>query len=505
MFLRVSDMILESEKGFQKLHYRRQYIITPDSTYQRPDWIRRELGNGQFLLHHSDLNVVLHHTELLKITLLGYLLDPNHPADSDAVILGRIAEVCTSFQDVMELVSGCGGRFVLIINGFGGNRLFTDPVGFRQIYYSHSSNGLWCGSQPHLLAEALSLPEDRSEAIVEFLNSSAYTSGRTEHAWYGDATRFDGVRHLMPNHYLDIDSGAIVRFWPHRALEPRNVDEAAKEASHILQGILESAAHRWPLSLAVTAGWDSRVLLAASRRVRDKVTFFVQQFGHLKDSDRDIQVIGELSRRLNFPYIIEECRVNIDDEFVEIITRNVSVHQADEKIELYYNFFTSLSHTVTIGGNVSEIARTYYGIDTTKANAKNLAGLSGYGGNDYCIERCQAWLDEVGPVAGRYNVDLADLFYWEQRMGNWGAMFPAALDIAVEQLHPFNCRGLLETMLSVDRKYRTNTNPVLYSKIMRDSWPEVLSVPFYDYPFYAPLVSKVKTALKLALFSLRSR
>lgn len=222
-------MILESEKSYQKLLYRRQYVITSDPTYQRPDWIKKELARGQFLLHHSDLNVVVHHTKTVKMTLLGYLLDPNHPTDSDDVILGRIAEVCKSLQDVMEFVSGCGGRFVLIIQGLGGNRLFTDPAGFRQIYYSHSSTDLWCASQPHLLAEALNLPEDRSEAIVGFLNSSAYTSGRTEHAWYGDATRFDGVRHLMPNHYLDIDSGAIVRFWPYRALIPKNVDDAATE------------------------------------------------------------------------------------------------------------------------------------------------------------------------------------------------------------------------------------------------------------------------------------
>jgi hypothetical protein len=87
------------------------------------------------------------------------------------------------------------------------------------------------------------------------------------------------------------------------------------------------------------------------------------------------------------------------------------------------------------------------------------------------------WINENSELFKESKLNIYDMFYWEQRMGNWGAQFPAELDISIEQFSPFNNRLLITTMLSVDEKFRVFPKYTLYYQIIRKLWEETLQQP----------------------------
>ena len=110
---------------------------------------------------------------------------------------------------------------------------------------------------------------------------------RNGRLWVGDGTLFDGVKHLLPNRYLDVE-----RLEAFQVLAERtdgnlsSVSDAVDRACAFLQGMLKAVTHRHPVMMAVTAGTDSRTLLAASRDVRGKVYYFINSRPRLNATER---------------------------------------------------------------------------------------------------------------------------------------------------------------------------------------------------------------------------
>jgi asparagine synthetase B (glutamine-hydrolysing) len=91
-------------------------------------------------------------------------------------------------------------------------RLFHDAVGLRQVFYTdadHASD-LWCASQPGMIAERLKLGMDPSAS--NFVNS--FGQRNREYWWPGDSCPYKEIRHLPPNHYLNLETGLRCRYWP---------------------------------------------------------------------------------------------------------------------------------------------------------------------------------------------------------------------------------------------------------------------------------------------------
>ena len=132
---------------------------------------------------------------------------------------------------------------------------------------------------------------------------------------------------------------------------------------------------------------------------------------------------------------------------------------------------------VVVNGNCGEIARGRYFLPRFfKITGKSLSILA-YMKNNKIAERVfGSWLEST-QKATSYGIDLYDLFYWEHKNANWVAMALSEYDIAFDSLSPFNCRKLIETMLSVDRKYRISIYNKLHNELILKMWPELLRYP----------------------------
>jgi len=473
----------------QRLLFRRQFILSTNSAYCFEDWNNVNLDSSVYLSVHPDLEVTQSCSNGISLILLGFVLDPFSPQKTNQEILSDVINQSFCFADVVNKTEPLGGRWALIYKDKNSLNVLHDPCGQRQVYFYQDKIDILCGSDPAILNHFTKLKRDDSPALQEFINSPKFK--KRENAWIGDGTMFIGVKHLIPNHYLDFKNVKSVRFWPNIALKKIDIEQGINLSSEILKGTLKAANNRWKLVLAVTAGWDSRVLLAASKEIHKDVTYFVNISKKEDKNVPDARIPSRLFKQLGIPFKIQVCNTQIDSEFEKTLRNNLSLARTDmPKTKHIYKNYLDFSGMVSINGNASEIAklitRPPFPIKLNGTQVSNMPYF-GYKGLSYAASEFDKWINEISSVCNDFNVDIFDMLYWEQRMGNWGAQYPAEQDIAIEQLSPYNNRLLLRTMLSVDEKYRTPPKYWLQYKIMQKLWPETLLQPLGVQPL------KVKT------------
>src|SRR5207237_1204273 len=116
-----------------------------------------------------------------------------------------------------------------------------------------------------------------------------------------------------------------------------------------------------------------------------------------------------------------------------------------------YRYYLDFKDKLSINGNVNEIARTAIRpVMPVKLCGDEFAklGLMNYSNLPYVSNQLDFWIKNVRDLFTDYGLNIFDMLYWEQRMSNWGALFPAEQDIALDQFSPYNNRLLITSMLS---------------------------------------------------------
>jgi hypothetical protein len=474
------------------LAFRRQFIMGSKEVKALCHWTKLRLDSVNLIIHaHPDLDVEEARGNGRSLVLMGYIFDARNPHHTNRDIVEGLV-LMSSFEDLLEATHEYAGRFILVYLDRFSARLLHDAGGLRQVYYTRRPSGLWCGSQPGILAKFLDLEKSDDEALKEFCESKQFISGHK--AWLGDGTVYDGVKHLMPNHYLDLVTGESHRYCPSKRLEEIPLGEAVEAGTSYLKGFLSCASDRYQLVQAVTAGWDSRVLLAASRHRRNEICYFVNKHRHLTSSSPDVRVPRQLLDRLGLEFHVIEYSDAVDEKFRAAFCENVTLNRETLLPVIYNVYLKQFPGRMIVNGDVSAITRNYFG-GRKDVSGETLAALVGYRGLAYPTRECSKWLKESQFVARECNISVLDLFYWEQRVGNWGALGPAETDISVEEFSPFNCRSLLMTLLSVDRRHRDKHFNRLYHEMIKRMWDETLMEPIN--PSRRLLLIRVLKALRL--------
>ena len=472
------------------LLYRRQFLLGPRPVAGLPDaWQRLAVAGGRTVHAHPHLTVTQRERGGVELTLLGFAIDPHHPTHDDADVLDDLLDRAGRAADVLEETDHLGGRWVLVAVDDDA-LLFGDACGFRQAVYTTTGGETWCASQPLLLGEVADLADD-PEAVTDFVESQFIQRSR-EGWWPGDRTRYAGVRALLPNHVLDLGAGDALRFWPFAPLEPRTLEGGVERGNAILQGMMAGAHRRFPLTIAVTAGIDSRMLLAPSREIADEVPFFTHLHYSLDETHVDVIVPKKLSARLGFEHRVIDCvrpkefATSDDPEVVAYrelylantsnshlgwgsISYTLSREISDDRVIVKAN-----ANPVTKGNYRRKVATEATDLDTLP---EALAGYLNMGGNAFAIREFRRWAEASVVHAERYGYDLLDLFQQEQREGRWQAGDQLERDLDHETFVPFNSREYFSTLLGVPPEHRRTPPRRLHRAMVRALWPESLSVP----------------------------
>ncbi len=401
---------------------------------------------------------------------------------SNADILQKIGNSPITFQAIATCLDRLTGRFVLVAVTKDGSWIFHDPCGLRTVYYTGSGRDFHAASQPTLLAQAV--PLEASAHFSEYMDSD-YRRSVLEHWLPSGHSLARNVSHLVPNHAVSLHSGTQIRYWPNAPIRPVSLDRGAREASDLLSKIISAADHRFKLALPMTAGLDSRMLLAAAKHKADRLYCYTLQYRDLTATSDDIRIPRELLRSLGIDHRIIDCRQSdLPDDFLELYRQNghVPVAHLNDWGFIAYGLHTGYPQTrVALKGNCSEIARCYYypfGRHRRISSVNQLLDLEpGWRELPFVREQIAEWLKSVRGITVQMGVDILDLFYWEHRMGSWQAQSQLEWDVAQESFTPFNHRGLLETMLGVPAKFRCAPSYRLQRQMISTLWPELLRVP----------------------------
>jgi hypothetical protein len=466
--------------------YRRQYILAPCPVKDFNGWQQFRVGKDSYLAAHPDLPVTEVHYEDRSFYLLGYIIDPYNPSYDNTRVMKTIIEKSITADDVFECIADKCGRFVLMIVVGTDFRIFSDACGLRQVfYYFDSRRSVWCSSQPHLIANHVDARV--SDPIKSDLDRTPLFHSK-EHWYPGTITLFDGIYHLTPNHYLDGNSGASVRYWPKKRLDPISMSECVPEVSKLLKGIIKGASHRYKLAFAISCGLDSRTLFSASREVSESIHYFTHARKSEVESNPDVSIPSAMLKKLGLKHSILVPPHGLEEEFESIFSRNVFTARKAKGLNamsVYNQFKDADRQLLVIYGNCSEITkRDRFRFPITPApiiTGTVLAAMAFMRGSRIAVREFNKWLEPVKALT-KYNLDILDLMHWEQRVGNWGAMSLAEYDMVSESLCPYSCRKYIEYMLSVPFKYRTNPEYELHHRIIAANWPDALEFEINPEP-----------------------
>lgn len=454
------------------LQFRRQFLLGGERIRGDVGWLHHAIG-GLWLSWHPDLEVSLSSSGGRSLALLGYWVDPAAPELDSQAILDRVAGAPT-VEKAIAATDALTGRWALVWAAGAEMHLFHDPCGLRMVHYTSDGDRPMVASQPELIRSVRPLAANDEREWQAFSTSQDFHW--KQKAIIGDRTFYRECARLLPNHALDINRGTVWRYFPTRDIPSLGVEEAAARASESLRGTILAMERRAELILAVTAGWDSRVLLAAARPVAERVRFFVNS-NKFAPSHPDIRIPTRLAERLGIDFTVNDTSVPIASDVAEAVHRNVTGARGQIKLNDVYHHFLHNQGRVNVNGNGSEICRQFWGSDSERVRSvwtgEELARLVGYPGHRFVAAELDRWLAEAPAT----NIPTLDLLYWEHRMGHWGALHAAEQDIAMEQLSPFNNRALLVNLLGTEEAARAAPDYPVYRRMIELLWPEAAAEP----------------------------
>jgi len=455
--------------------YRNQYLVT-NKTKLEFQGIRPYHFNDLDIYSHPSLNISSSKYLSTEIVLLGYIINPQKPSDSNNEIVHHLAVECTTQELLFKQIQLLSGRYLLIYKNGPSFIVVGDACSLRQIYYGFINDNIVLTSCPKMFLDYFNYDLQISSLKQEFINTKQYK--KNESAWYGDKCIDDRLRKLLPNHYLDINDKKVKRI-PLYPIENLSSDcDVIDYASYILRGTFASLVNRYSLIQPLTAGWDTRILLAASRDVKDKIRFYV--FSHSSaPNEPDIWVPKKLSEKLALRFqVITQGQIE-NDFLIEYKKEHILPRILPKTADIQYHYYNnSGTNIINVNGNGGEIARCFYGYTSRTINPRILLHFSNYpADNEFIKKELEHWYYDAYEYSREVNIPLLDLFYWEQRMGNWGALYPFEQDIAIEEISPFNNKSLLISLLSIHPKKRRSPHYHFFIKLILSLWPDVLAVP----------------------------
>lgn len=464
-----------------------QYIITNTTlNAPSPDMACAEFS-GVFVYTHARLKCTIANGSLANVLILGIAVNPFNPNETESDIAHRIADTCQNKVAFFEAASELTGRYVVVYASDDAMVMVGDPCHLRQMFYGQLDQNIVVTSSIKLFLTSFGLTQQTSVEKQEFMNSSLYKSKYG--LWYGDQTPDDRLSRLLANHYLDMRTTLPQRLPVAYIMPANNEAEIIEYSKNILEGTFDALSKQYKLMLAITAGIDSRALLAASRKYTDKINYYILH--DVGTDPSDISVSTAITEKLGVTFSVipvsplrQDFIERFSNEYVDPIVQPGLVHTQ------YYYDQKYGTDTINVNGIATEIIRCFYGATKSTPTVDMLLQFSKYGDRiPYVRKEIEKWYEGAKEYAAAMNISLLDLFYWEQRIGIWGAMYRTEQDVAFEEIAPFNNRKLLLAITRVKIAERNFPNFKFFLRLIENMWKETLSEPINpNVPYYKKLV-----------------
>ncbi|WP_407352677.1 hypothetical protein [Luteimonas sp. R10] len=370
----------------------------------------------------------------------------------------------------LEALDGLSGRFVVLASHSNGEcRLYHDPFGSRSVYY-RADGRIGAGSHPALVAAAFGDAIDPD--AVAFRDSPEYRQRGTSYL-PGDRSMYRDIVALVPNHYLDLRRCRSVRYWPREGVGATELAAFFGMCDEYFSHLAGFLRERYRTVLGLTGGVDSRALIAGLRACGVDGRFLTWGGGRLPSEERP--AVERMIDHLKAPHAF------VDVGRGTAWGRDPALRAATDAATGYSRGPSALtanmsavvgSGDVFLRGYGGEILRGFYNrhnLELPERTPEALARLyltrrvpnPSRSFHRFVIRSFELYIERTEFEVDFHDVDALDVFYWEQRMGVWGATMLCEMDPVVRSMAGFNSRALFAAAFGLQRKERIGSELLL--------------------------------------------
>ncbi|WP_230534459.1 hypothetical protein [Microvirga roseola] len=447
-----------------------------------------------------------------SITILGLCVGIR-PEISDPAFWLLDALGQTNFYEALDYLCG---RYAVFIQDQNGLRILSDATAMRTIFYRSDFQVIASHAR---LATA-------SEPTLDF---------PFRYGFPGNRTPFADVKLLTPNTLIDLPASGtglhpvhshhpragVRRFWPGAKLSARMPKEAADLVLEWASTAIQKVAEKHPIRLALTAGLDSRAMLAAV--LHSGVPFETYTYGGGKGAVRDTTVASDLAHAAG----VKHSAIRVSEprgETLSALKLATYARHHFHAVQPLAEWFGD-KDSAAITANLLEIGRAFYA-KMTKTPLMSLkepwTGSKGalaamralaravvirmknpsppisakamralyvssmpnpekheaeirQGWNRAAEEAFQDFIATSDFNAARGILDPFDQFYWEHRMAAWHGVSMLERDFYAQAFIPFNARAIWEVLLGVP--FEDRVNAVAFYRLIETVDPNLLTIP----------------------------
>jgi hypothetical protein len=219
-------------------------------------WRRIDFG-GFTLLAHPETRVTVVEAGDRFTILIGDAFFSSGATDAAPIDALAAAEE-TAIPLLLNRLSGC---FALIVRRGGRTAVYNDAFGARALFY-RQRGAFAVASHPEIFTHTFG--DGRRPDMADLVGSRWFGSMRRAYL-PTDATLFEGVYALLPNHRYAVERRSSERFWPRLPKRDRGTfDDFFSVFDEYLRALAGHLKRR-QMILSITGGIDSRTLIAAFR------------------------------------------------------------------------------------------------------------------------------------------------------------------------------------------------------------------------------------------------
>ena len=440
-------------------------------------WHLHEEGGFFFLLHEWTRFYRFAFGPTTHV-LIGHAYDPFEGSSDEASLLEASARALSVSRDrFFDVVSRWTGRFVTGVISGNEIELVQDCAGMRSLFYGQVADHAYISSHAQLIGDVCKLSMD--PFVKRLIASPAYRIGIR--FLPGDLSPFTSVRRLGPNTSLTFDGTfRLSRFYPRGPLQMLSSESEkrtmAAEIGETLRRSMELVAQKWDNpGISLTGGTDSRTTLAASRGLHDRFRYFT--FCSNKEEGVDYLAAQKISRKLGLRHDLHMIPGSPEDipgyaSHREVVHHNSGYvrQNAENDLRKLAYFANSTPYDVDVKSWASEIGRSNFCKrlamkalpEPLSPRQMSILYKRIFFDRRLLREVDQAFADYMEKTNfgdAFFNIDSADMVYWEHRFPGWGALCLNEFDMCWETTVIFNNRRLLEMFLAFPREDRIADRP----------------------------------------------
>ena len=475
--------------------HRRQFILGPDSI-NIPGWVQVVIPEVGYLCHCPEMHLTLvKDADGHSLVLIGSPIqtDANRPDPNNEIAL-------STSRTIKDLYQTWAGRWILICCG----KLHMDSSGLLGCFYAVKQNAageskLWVSSSVALLTEILGLDDKPTRSI-------SHGAGID---WYpGPTICRNSIRKLLPSQILELDGGALIprRLIPEISQTLSYEDILDRIQSYLVTTLRCAARLRERIWLPLTAGYDSRLLLAAARFAGISVHTYTQIYPSISEPDRALP--PQLAEAVGFPHSMFYGKVYRKD-LAKIYDKHTGGLCVDrDRYFLSREYFDwSRKDDLILRGGCFEIGRCYYwskfpghGIISNVPGVEIILNGFKEDSNPALVSALSEWINWTRQTPHK-EMDWRDRFYLEQRLAGWLSSLEQSLDlIDADRFHTVNSHYYFACVLQItEEKRRVSQHQI---DLIERMAPELLKFPFNPV---VPARQKVLRKIRISADYMRSR